>query len=374
MSGVLSDAAVKDAQARILSRIDETAATMRPAFPHAADSATGRWEAKPGGVWTDGFWVGLCWLAYGLSGAERYREWGLEWAARLRGREQTKTHDIGFLFHYSTVLGWAVTREPWLRDLALACADRLVAMWHPKARVIPVGAHAEVSSGLDDVTIDCMMNLQVLWWAARETGQARYRDVGVAHAERTAAWHVRPDGSCVQSVHFDPDTGSLLKRHTHQGHHDDGCWSRGLGWCAYGFAEAYRATGREDFLAVARRALDYHVAHSQADPVTFNDYADPRIPDAPRDTSASAILACAALALDETGAGKSYREESGRILRDLVTRFLTPVGAGDRRPAGMLPHTCYNLYTGEAPDHELVWGDYFLLEALARWQGRGLRA
>ncbi|HEX5813779.1 MAG TPA: glycosyl hydrolase, partial [Methylomirabilota bacterium] len=138
MSGVLSDAAVKDAQARILSRIDETAATMRPAFPHAADSATGRWEAKPGGVWTDGFWVGLCWLAYGLSGAERYREWGLEWAARLRGREQTKTHDIGFLFHYSTVLGWAVTREPWLRDLALACADRLVAMWHPKARVIPV--------------------------------------------------------------------------------------------------------------------------------------------------------------------------------------------------------------------------------------------
>jgi hypothetical protein len=40
----------------------------------------------------------------------------------------------------------------------------------------------------------------------------------------------------------------------------------------------------------------------------------------------------------------------------------------------MLPHTCYNLYTGEAPDHELIWGDYFLLEALARWQGQGLQA
>lgn len=372
MSAPLSDALVADAQARLLARIDGTAEVMRPQFPHAADSATGRWEAKPGGAWTDGFWVGLCWLAYGLTKAERYREWGLEWAARLRGREQTKTHDVGFLFYYSVVLGWPLTREPFLRELGLACADRLVGMWHPKARVIPVGAHAEVSSGLDDVTIDCMMNLQVLWWAARETGDPRYRDVALAHAGRTAAWHVRPDGSCVQSVHFDPATGEPVKRHTHQGHHDDGCWSRGLGWCAYGFAEAHRATGRDEFLAIARRALDYHIARSQADPVTFNDYDDPRIPAAPRDTSASAILACAALTLADAGAGARYRDEAGRILAALVTRFLTPVGPDDRRPPGMLPHTCYNLYTNEAPDHELIWGDYFLLEALARWQGRGL--
>ncbi len=372
MSATLSDALVADAQARLLARVDGTAEVMRPQFPHAADSATGRWEAKPGGAWTDGFWVGLCWLAYSLTKAERYREWGLEWAARLRGREQTKTHDVGFLFYYSVVLGWPLTREPFLRELGLACADRLVGMWHPKARVIPVGAHAEVSSGLDDVTIDCMMNLQVLWWAARETGETRYRDVALAHAGRTAAWHVRPDGSCVQSVHFDPATGEPVKRHTHQGHHDDGCWSRGLGWCAYGFAEAHRATGRDEFLAIARRALDYHIARSQADPVTFNDYDDPRIPAAPRDTSASAILACAALALADAGAGARYRDEAGRILAALVTRFLTPVGPDDRRPPGMLAHTCYNLYTNEAPDHELIWGDYFLLEALARWQGRGL--
>ena len=79
-----------------------------------------------------------------------------------------------------------------------------------------------------------------------------------------------------------------MRKHTHQGHADDGCWSRGLAWCAYGFAEAYRATGRPDFLAIARGALDYHIRHATQDPVTFNDYADPRIPDAPRDTSAAA--------------------------------------------------------------------------------------
>jgi unsaturated chondroitin disaccharide hydrolase len=368
----VDDRLIADAQARLLARIDATAAEIRPAFPHAADSATGRWEAKAGGAWTDGFWVGLCWLAYRLTEADRYRDWGIEWAVRLRGREQAETHDIGFLFQYSAVLGWQTARDPMLRHLGLACADRLVAMWHPVARVIPVGVHAEVSSGRDDVTIDCMMNLQVLWWAHRETGDARYRDVALAHAERTAAWHVRPDGSCVQSVHFDPASGEPIRKHTHQGYADEGCWSRGLGWCAYGFVEAYRATGRQRFLTVARNALEYHARRTPRDPVTFNDYDDPRIPDAPRDTSAAAILASAALALDEAGtepAGRG-RDEAGRILAALVTRYLTPTRPGDPRPPGMLLHSCYNLHTGEAPDHELIWGDYFLLEALARWQGR----
>ena len=194
---------------------------------------------------------------------------------RLRGRERQASHDIGFLFQYGAVLGWETVREPALRDLGLAAADRLVAMWHPRARVIPVGSHAEVSSGVDDVTIDCLMNLQVLWWAAAETGHARYRDVALAHTERTAAWHVRPDGSCYQSVHFDPGTGEPYKKHTHQGYSPEGCWARGLGWCAYGFLEAYLATGRPDFLDIVHRALEYHARRTPVDPVTFNDYDDP---------------------------------------------------------------------------------------------------
>jgi unsaturated chondroitin disaccharide hydrolase len=360
---MLTDARVVEAQRRLLERVDRTAGEAGPGFPHAAD-ASGRWERKPDGSWTGGFWVGCCWLAHALTGEPRYRTWGLAWAERLRGRERDETHDIGFLFQYGAVLGWQTVREPALRDLALAAADRLVAMWHPRARVIPVGRHADVSAGIDDVTIDCLMNLQVLWWAARETGQARYRDVAVAHAERTAAWHVRPDGSCVQSVHFDPASGEPVKKHTHQGYSPEGCWSRGLGWCAYGFLEAARATGRADFLAIARNAAAYHGRRMPADGVPFNDYDDPRIPAAPRDSSAGAILASACLGLASLDGGGGARETAARTLEGLIDRYLGPSG-------GLL-HGCYNPYTGEAPDHELIWGDYFLLEALARWQGKGL--
>jgi unsaturated chondroitin disaccharide hydrolase len=359
---------VRDAQARLLARIDRTAAEVGPAFPHAADGRTGRWAVTPDGSWTGGFWVGSCWLAHRLTGEARYREWGLRWADRLRGRERDLTHDVGFLFQYAAVLGWQTVREYRLRELARAAADQLVAMWHPRARVIPVGARAEVASGTDDVTIDCLMNLQLLWWAAGETGDGRYRDVALAHAERTAAWHVRPDGSCDQSVHFDPASGEPVKKHTHQGHGPEGSWSRGLGWCAYGFLEAFRATGRHDFLAVARRAAEYHLRRMPDDGVPYYDYDDPRIPDCPRDTSAAAVLASACLGLAAIEGHGEFRRGAERILEGLVLGHLTPVGPGDERPPGMLLHGCYNLHAGEAPDHELVWGDYFLLEALARWQ------
>lgn len=366
---MLTDALVGDGQARLLARIDGTASEIGVGFPHAADGRTGRWEVTPHGSWTGGFWVGCCWLAHVLTGEPRYRRWGLEWAERLRGRELDLTHDIGFLFHYAAVLGCRVAGEPALRALALAAADRLVTMWHPRARVIPVGTRAEVSAGTDDVTIDCLMNLQTLWWAARETGSPRYGEVALAHAERTAAWHARADGSCFQSVHFDPTTGEAAERHTHQGYSPEGCWSRGLGWCAYGFLEAHRATGRPEFLQTARRAAEYHLRRMPEDGVPFYDYDDPRIPEAPRDTSAAAILASACLALAEVEGAGGFRDAAGRILASLVQDHLTPLGPRDQRPRGMLLHGCYNVHTGEAPDHELIWGDYFLLEALARWQG-----
>jgi unsaturated chondroitin disaccharide hydrolase len=365
----LTDELARDAELRLVARVDATLAAPPDGFPHVADPASGRWRTKPCVAWADGFWVGLLWLAHAATGASEYRRAGLEWAERLLGRERQASHDIGFLFQYGAVLGWRTVREPFLRELGLAAADRLAAMSYPRARVIPAGSPAEVASGRDEVMIGGLMNLQVLWWAASETGDPRYRDVAVAHAERTNAWHLRPDGSCYQSVQFDPATGEPHRRRTRQGHLPEGCWARGLGWCAYGFLEAHRATGRRDFLDSARGALDYHVRETPADPVAFNDYDDPRIPSAPRDTSAAAVLAAAAIELGGIPGEQRFFLEGERILGALAREYLTPLAPDDERPPGMLLHGCYNLATGDAPDAELVWGDYFLLEALLRHRG-----
>jgi hypothetical protein len=55
---VLTDDLARDAEARLVARVEATAVTPPDGFSHAADPVRGRWRAKPGGAWTHGFWVG----------------------------------------------------------------------------------------------------------------------------------------------------------------------------------------------------------------------------------------------------------------------------------------------------------------------------
>src|SRR3970282_793554 len=172
----------------------------------------------------------------------------------------------------------------------------------PAVGVIPVGSQAEIASGLDDVTIDCMVTLPLLWWAWKTTGEERFLKVAVSHADRTAAWHVKEDGRIIQSTHFDPHTGRVTKQETHQGSGTDGCWARGQAWGVYGFAAAYRATGGARFLEGGDRTAAYYFRRAGDDLVPFYCFDDAAKPNIPRDSSAAAITCAGLLILAEHAA------------------------------------------------------------------------
>jgi unsaturated chondroitin disaccharide hydrolase len=244
-------------------------------------------------------------------------------------------------------------------------------MVNPAVGVIPVGPQAEIAAGLDDVTIDCMGNLPLLWWAWKTTREERFKEVALSHAHRTAGWHVKADGRIIQSVHFDPRTGQVTKEETHQGSGTGGCWTRGQAWGVYGFAAAYQATGEERFLEVADRAATYYFQRTRDGLVPFYCFDDPARPDVPRDSSAAAI-ACAGLVILAEHAPDPIRRQRSRdraeaLLSAMINGYLTPRGEDDGRPRGMLVHGCYNRNAGWHTDHEVVWGDYFLMEALRAW-------
>jgi len=272
------------------------------------------------------------------------------------------------VFSASAIRGWVGGRVTACRDLALRAADRLAALYNPAAGMIAAGSEAEIAPGMDDTTIEGLVNLFLLWWGWRMTGEERFREVAVSHAERTAAWHVAEDGRVIQSVHFDPATGGMARQETHQGSGTDGCWSRGQAWAIYGFAAAYQATGEERFGQIADRAATYFVQRSGADLVPFYCFDDPAQPDVPRDSSAAAIASTGLLLLAEASQDPICRQRSKdraeAILAALVAGYLTPLSEANRRPAGMLVHGCYNQRAGWHTDHELIWGDYYLLEAL----------
>jgi hypothetical protein len=139
------------------------------------------------------------------------------------------------------------------------------------------------------------MNIAILPWATRVTGNPAYARLASHHAHVVASLLVRPDGSTAQSVHFDRASGRVLLIHTHQGLSNSSTWSRGQAWAVYGFAQAASDLHDRGLLRVAERVATYVASHLPAGGIPLWDYDAPA--GAPVDVSAGVITAAGLLHL-----------------------------------------------------------------------------
>lgn len=374
-------AAYEEALDLLVRKLPDDEGTIGVEFPFVTDEA-GKWRTMPAsrsagyqdndwdhGNWFCGFWVGLLLIAYVHTGDQRYRDWATERMRLVAPRaKDPNTHDIGFIFESSAIPAYRLLGDIEYAELALEAAGKL------RARVIatPLGAYLSSWGPLDDErgrsssAIDTMANLPLLFWAANHTKDASYRVVAESHAKMTLDAFVRSDQSTCHAVTYDPVTGAVSRQYTFQGYSDRSCWSRGQAWAIYGFAATATATRNIEYLSAAECLAQYFLGRLDDSMVPYWDFDDPTLPNAPRDSSAAAVLASGLLDIaslhPDAKRGEIWHRRAQLILASLCRDYMARSDAH----RGLLMHGCYSRPHHIGEDSAVLFGDYFFAEALCK--------
>jgi unsaturated chondroitin disaccharide hydrolase len=315
--------------------------------------------------WCDGFLPGMMWMFHrrSESGSAESGYWldqAIRYTTPLEPRKNDRdVHDLGFIF-MSTYYRWMqLTRDNKAREVVLEAARTLALRFQEK------GHYLSSFVAENSLFIDIMMNVGLIFWAARETGDRRLRDVAVRHSLTTRRVLVRGDGSTAHEGIFDLETGEFLRQTTQQGYRGDSCWSRGLTWALYGFAACHEYSRDPRFLETAEVCADYYITHTGADGIPPWDFMAPPESRALVDTSAAAIAASGLLRLcrlsQDPVKGHLYFSAALLILRTLCQRYLAKL---DKKWEGILKGGVYHIHKELGVDESVMWGEYFFIEAL----------
>ena len=327
----------------------------------------GRWN-HGGPAWThwcDGFLPGMMWVFYRQLGADKpeskfWMDQAIHYSKPLESRKtDSDVHDLGFIF-LSTYYRWyQVTRENAIREVLVQAGKTLAQRFNEE------GQYLRSFVAEDSIFIDIMMNVGIIFYAARECNDKTLRDIAVRHCITTRRVLVRGDGSTAHEGVFDLETGEFLRQSTQQGFRGDSCWSRGLTWALYGFSTAYEYSRDPRFLQTAEACADYYITHTPGDGIPPWDYNAPAENRSVVDSSGAAIASAGLLRLcrltSDPMKGHFYWSTAIHILRSLCTKFLA---IADPNWEGILKGGVYHIHKGLGVDESVMWGEYFFTEAL----------
>lgn len=365
---------------RLEAKITATAGRLGDGFPFLAQQ--GRYEditrrMPQGGIhiWTNGFWPGMLWQMYHVTNKESFKQLAETLGERLgQGLNQYDklTHDVGFVHILSSVAEYKTTGSSQARSRAIQAAGVLAGRFNPQGKFIRAWNESRLS---DDIAgwmiIDCMMNLQLLFWASRETGDPRFAAIARQHADTVLTYSLRPDGSASHITEMNPETGEFVGHHTGQGYAADSAWSRGQGWAVYGFILCYKNTGEVKYLEAAKRCAHYCIANlAVQDWLPLCDFKAPAGL-VKYDSTAGPLLACA---FDEISrhVGEDekslYRKAAKKTLFACAERF----GNWDTDKDYLLDGGTLQYHGDDFADTPVIYGDYFYVEAFLRIMGQEL--
>ena len=368
------DSLMQHALDHAAQRLRATAVSLDPKDGYPRFTAPdGSWERRPANQWTSGFFSGSLWYMYQLTRDDEWKRLAEKWTDSLeRVKTIRTTHDLGFMLFDSFGHGYLLTGNSHYRDVVIEGSRSLVTRYNPAVGAIKSWDTERQTDHRGQwkypVIVDNLMNLEMLFWAARNGGDTSWHSLAERHALTSARAHVRPDGSTAHVALFDPTTGALERTVTWQGYADSSTWARGQAWAIHGFTTSFGKTGNPALLAAARRAADHFIGNLPPDGVPYWDFRHPLIPRTERDASAAAIASAGLFDLArrvDRADSERYRAAAERILGALASGYLT---AGTPN-AAILQHSVGGRPQNVEVDVGIVYADYYFVEALLRRHG-----
>jgi unsaturated chondroitin disaccharide hydrolase len=317
--------------------------------------------------WCSGFWPGILWYDYEatadtaiLHQAERFTD---ELASIVNS--PIYDHDLGFIIFTSMGNGYRLTGNKQYKHMIFEAADSLATLYNETVGTICSWPRHKKQLGGHNTIMDNMINIEMLYWVARNGGNPSLYNIATRHAETTMRNQFRDDYTSFHVALYDEFTGEFLRGCTHQGYSDDSMWARGQAWAIYGFTMVYRETHDPKFLDFVTKVTDVYLNRLPKDMIPYWDFDDPAIPNAPRDASAACIVASALLELaDYVSSDKSaiYYDSAVKMLTELSTKRYQ---SRDVNHAFLL-HSVGHHPAGTEIDYSIIYADYYYLEALLR--------
>lgn len=330
----------------------------------------GKLETSGYSWWCSGFFPGELWYLYEANPTPDLKKYAEMYTERLEKVQYiTENHDVGFMLNCSYGNGLRLTGNKKYEDVMVQGAKSLATRYKSNMGLIRSWDFNK-KKWQYPVIIDNMMNLELMMWAGKVTGDNEYKTIALSHADKTMQNHFRPDYSCYHVVSYDTISAKPHIKQTHQGYSDESAWARGQAWALYGYTMMYREAGKKDYLNQATQVAKYLMNHPRMpeDKVPYWDFDCPDIPNTPRDASAASIMASALIELSQLTDNKEFGKEcldyAEEQIRSLTSpEYLAQIGTNCNF---VLKH-CTGHYPGKSEiDTALSYADYYYVEALLR--------
>jgi hypothetical protein len=343
-------------------------------LPRSYDSVTNELIVSGSDWWCSGFYPGTLWYLYEYTKDENLKAEAIRSTTLLeKEKNNTGTHDLGFMLYCSYGNGYRLTKENSYKNVMITGAHSLSTRFNPIIGCIK--SWNSNSRWQFPVIVDNMMNLEFLCEMTKLSGDSSFYKVAITHANTTIKNHYRSDFSSYHVIDYDTVTGKKIKGYTAQGAFDESAWARGQSWGLYGFTMMYRETQKKEYLDEAINIANFLLHHKNmpADKIPYWDYDAIDIPNTYRDASAAAILCSALLELAKYSnktQQKEYIDVAIIILKSLSSSYRATVGTNG---GFILKHGVGHLPAKSEVDVPLTYGDYYFIEALIRYKNWHLK-